>query len=65
MIKKQVKENKPLQVKLLANRNKIDAARVRPQVMSQWICNAKKLIKKVEKTPRNSIRRCKLRGKCV
>ena len=57
IIKKQVEEKEPLQVKMFVSRNRIDAERVGSKTLLQWIYNLKKIIKKVEKIPRNDIRR--------
>ena len=57
MIKRQVEEKEPLQVKIFVSRNKIDAERVGSKALLQWICNMKKIIRKVEKIPGNDIRR--------
>ena len=42
---------------MFASRNEIDTERVGLKTLLQWICNTKKIIKKVEKTPRNDARR--------
>ena len=54
-IKIQVKDNKPMQVKLFIMRNKIEPVREKDQTILQCICNVKEIAKKVEKLPKNDI----------
>ena len=50
--------NEPMQVKLFALRNKIQPERCKSETILQWVCNALKMKRKVEKLPQNDIRRC-------
>ena len=56
-MKDQIKNNKPMQIKLFAYRNKIDVARAKSGEVLQWIYNVKKIIKEVGNLPKNDIRR--------
>ena len=47
-----------MKVKLLAQRNKIDAIKCKTKTVFQWICNAKAMIRKVEELPKRNIQRC-------
>ena len=56
-LEKHVEEKEPLAVKTFARRHKIDVERSSAEKVKNWICSVKEMIRKVEKTPLNDIRR--------
>ena len=56
-VKENAEENETSQVKLFVRRSKINVEQCNADTIKTWICNVKKLIKKVEKSPIGDIRR--------
>lgn len=56
-IKIQVNEREPQQVKFFTQRIGIDTQNSRNEVVLQWTWNVKNMIRKVEKLPREDIKR--------
>ena len=56
-LRKEVELNKPPQVKLFVRRNALELRRCSIETIRTWIYNVKELQKKVEKLPKEDIRR--------
>ena len=45
-------------MKLFVRQSQIDVQRYSAETIKKWMCNVRELSKKVEKMPKNDIRRC-------